>query len=139
MKYGSRSLKASPAHEFVKFPYLAHKASENASRGDIIAADIAAKDEEKVSIKSHQNVMANSFDDEEEEDEEDLVVEMDPESRSEIDDALEELFKTGSEESIAKLMSIYFGEDGATTYVPVNYQVKCGHTLTNESFLGPKC
>ena len=67
--------------------------------------------------------MANSSDDEEE----DLVVEMDPESRSEIEDALEELFKTGSEESIAKLMSIYFGEDGAT-YVPVNYQVKCGHT-----------
>ena len=123
MKHGSRSLTASSAHEFVKFPYLAQKASENASRGDIIAADIAAKDEEKVSIKSHQNVMANSSDDEEE----DLVVEMDPESRSEIDDALEELFKTGSEESIAKLMSIYFGEDGATTYVPVNYQVKCGH------------
>ena len=125
MKYGSRSLTALSAHEFVKFPYLAQKASENASRGDIIAADIAAKDEEKVS--SHQNVLANSSDDEEEEDEEDLVVEMDPESRSEIDDALEELFKTGSEESIAKLMSIYFGEDGATTYVPVNYQVKCGH------------
>ena len=74
--------------------------------------------------------MANSSDDdEEEEDEEDLVVEMDPESRSEIDEALEELFKTGSEDSAAKLMSIYFGgEDGATTYVPVNYQVKCGHT-----------
>ena len=79
--------------------------------------------------------MANSSDDEEE----DLVVEMDPESRSEIDDALEELFKTGSEESIAKLMSIYFGEDGAT-YVPVNYQVKCEMCVsTHESFLCPKC
>ena len=83
--------------------------------------------------------MANSSDEgEEEEEEEDLVVEMDPECQSEVDDALQELFVTGTEESIAKLMSIYFEEDGAT-YVPVNYQVKCGHICTHESFLSLKC
>ena len=92
----------------------------SSSRGEIVAADIAAKDVPEAADLEGRSDWCKLVEESDEED--DIVIELDGEARSEVDQVLSDVFLEGTQDSVDRLMAVYFGDEGA--YVPIDNQVR---------------